>query len=335
MIISFCEWLWPPVVLMGNVPRPITATAAYVDAQQIPRLHAYAGFLKLEHTIFSLPIIFAGSVLHRHRWPSARLTLWILLAAVGARVVAMGLNRLIDAALDARNPRTRQRELPRGAMRHWEAWILVGVAGAIYVLSAAAIAPICLSLAPLPVALFVGYPYLKRFTALAHLGLGLAWSMAPLGGWLAASKSLSAISEVGWLWLFSVLWVAGFDIIYATMDEAFDREAGVHSLPARIGRTRALWIAETLHALAFACLVALWHHQGHASPLALPWLATIGGLFIWQHAIADRRPGFAFFQLNAWLGFLVLALVVAGSLDVGHSTFEEPTISNVTLRTSN
>ena len=278
----------------------------------VPRIRAYASFMKLEHTIFSLPVIFAGSVLHGHRWPSVPLAVLILLAAVGARVVAMGLNRLIDASIDARNPRTRQRELPRGAMQRWEAWILVGAAGAVYLSSAAAIAPICLWLAPLPVALFVGYPYLKRFTALAHLGLGLAWSTAPLGGWLATSKSPSAISEVGWLWLFSVLWVAGFDIIYATMDETFDREAGVHSLPARVGRRRALWIAEALHALAFACLVALWHSQLR-TPIALAWLTAIGGLFIWQHAIAARRPDFSFFQLNSALGFLVLGFVAAGT----------------------
>ena len=288
------------------------APAACVDAHHIPRIRAYASFMKLEHTIFSLPVIFAGSVLHGHRWPSAPLTGLILMAAIGARVVAMGLNRLIDASIDARNPRTRQRELPRGAMRRWEAWILVGVAGAIYVASAAAIAPVCLWLAPLPVALFVGYPYLKRFTVLVHLGLGLAWSMGPLGGWLATSKSLSAINEVGWLWLFSVLWVAGFDIIYATMDEAFDREAGIYSLPARVGSKRALRIAEAIHALAFACLVLLWHSQVQ-SLLALGWLAAIGALFIWQHAVAARRPEFAFFTLNACLGFLVLAFVVTGA----------------------
>jgi 4-hydroxybenzoate polyprenyltransferase len=294
--------------------------AALTHTQRVSRVRAYAGFLKLEHTIFSLPVIFAGSLLHGQRWPSAPLAALILLAAIGARVVAMGLNRLIDASIDARNPRTRQRELPRGAMRRWEAWLLVGIAGILYLAVAAAIAPLCLWLSPIPVALFVGYPYLKRFTALAHLGLGITWSMAPLGGWLAAAarstdtagNPLGHISEVGWLWLFSVLWVAGFDIIYATMDEAFDREAGVHSLPARAGKKRALWIAEALHALAFACLVFLWYGQLR-SPMALTWLAAIGALFIWQHAVAARYPAFAFFQLNGALGFLVLALVNSGT----------------------
>lgn len=276
----------------------------------LARVAIYAGFVKIEHTVFSLPLIVAGALLHAGR-PDGRTLLLILLAAAAARVVAMGLNRLIDADLDARNPRTRGRELPRGAMKRREAWAIVGIAGLVYVASAAALAPICLALSPIPVALFVGYPYLKRFTSLAHLGLGLAWSMAPLGGWLAASKSLASISEIGWLWLFSLLWVAGFDIIYATMDEAFDREAGLHSLPAALGKARALRIAAGFHALAFASLAMLWLQLGGSVAPGL-WLAGIGALFIWQHAIAARKPEFAFFQLNGWLGFLVLGLVVSG-----------------------
>ena len=275
------------------------------------RWKVYAGFIKLEHTIFSLPLIFAGTWLALRHAPSATLAALILAAAIGGRAMAMGLNRLIDAEIDARNPRTQRRELPRGAMRRREAWVIVVVAGALYVASAAAIAPICLRLAPIPVALFVIYPCLKRVTALAHLGLGLAWSMAPLGGWLAASQSLANLKEVGWLWLFSVLWVTGFDMIYATMDEAFDRQAGLHSLPAAIGTRGALRIALLLHAAAFATLCLLWSKQLDRD-VALLWLAAIGGLFIWQHAVAARKPEFAFLQLNGVLGFLVLGFVVVG-----------------------
>jgi 4-hydroxybenzoate polyprenyltransferase len=294
------------------------------------RLKIYAGFVKLEHTVFSLPVIFAGALLAVLPAPhgfTAHLAVLILLAAVGGRVVAMGLNRLIDAALDARNPRTRARELPRGAMRPSEAWAIVGAAGLLYLASAAAIAPICWWLSPIPVALFVMYPYLKRWTWLSHLGLGLAWSMAPLGGWLAATcfdgpmyyvvgigwrgfLVLGWISGIGWLWLFSLVWVAGFDIIYATLDEAFDRAAGLHSLPALLGRRRALRIAAALHAAGFLSLGALWQTHLRA-PAALPWLAAIGALFVWQHAIAERRPEFAFFQLNGIIGFLVFGFVLA------------------------
>ena len=274
------------------------------------RIKTYASFVKLEHTIFSLPLIFAGTLLHTHGWPRPALLGLILLAAISGRVMAMGLNRIIDAEIDARNPRTRQRELPCGTMERWEGWLIIAGAGILYAASAAAIAPICLRLSPIPVALFVLYPYLKRWTILAHLGLGVTWSMAPLGGWLAASGSLEGIGQVGWLWLFSVLWVTGFDIIYATMDEVFDREAGLHSLPVRIGKRQALLVAAFCHTIAFAALVALWRTQ-LGNPLALVWLAGIGALFIWQHAVAERKPGFAFFQLNGVLGFVALALVLS------------------------
>jgi len=275
------------------------------------RLRIYASFVKLEHTVFSLPLIYAGALIAGRGAISVESAVLILLVAVGGRVVAMGLNRLIDADIDARNPRTNARELPRGAMQRWEAWLVVAAAGTVYLSAAAALAPMCLWLSPIPVVVFIVYPYLKRFTAFSHLGLGLAWSMVPLGGWLSVSKSLAHLPEVGWLWFFSVLWVVGFDIIYATMDEAFDREFGLHSLPARFGKRRALLIAALLHVGAFLSLVALWRSQLH-SPLALLWLGAVGALFIWQHAVAERRPEFAFFHLNGVIGFLVLGFVFAG-----------------------
>lgn len=272
------------------------------------RLGFYASFVKLEHTVFSLPLIYAGAWLGAGGQSSVRLLGLMLLASVGGRVMAMGLNRLIDASIDARNPRTTTRELPSGAMRPAEAWAIVGAAGMLYAGSAAAIAPICLIWSPLPVALFVLYPYLKRFTALSHLGLGVAWSMAPLGGWLAASQSVGLFHEVAWLWLFSVLWVAGFDVIYATMDEAFDRREGLHSLPARIGKGQALKTAALLHVAAFMALVIL-QRDVLRSAWGLLWLAAIAAVLIWQHAVAPRRPDFAFFQLNGVIGFLVFGLV--------------------------
>ena len=280
-------------------------------ANRSNQLLVYASFVKVEHGLFSLPLIFAGTLLYSRGWFGGRLALLIAVGAIGARVVAMGLNRLIDADMDARNPRTKGRELPRGAMRKTEARSIVVAAGFLYVATAAAIAPVCLLLSPIPVALFAGYPYLKRVTALSHLGLGLAWSMAPLGGWLAASKSLEHFDEVAWLWVFSILWVAGFDIIYALLDEAFDRKEGLKSLPASLGKRQALRVARITHALAFLSLAALWREQLY-SPVALWWLIGVGFLFVWQHVIAERDPEKAFFKLNAPIGFMVLAMVMAG-----------------------
>ena len=282
----------------------------------LDRLRTYAGFVKLEHTVFSLPLIYAGALLGLDALPTPRLLALILLAAIGGRVTAMGLNRLIDAQIDRRNPRTAMRELPRGAMQPWEGWLVVAIAGIVYFASAAAIAPVCLRLAPIPLALFVVYPYLKRFTAMSHLGLGLAWSMAPLGGWLASVQSLARIWEAGWLWGFSLLWVTGFDIIYATMDEEFDRQAKLYSLPARLGKKKALEVAAILHAAAFAALAVIWKDQMAGSKAALVWLAAIGALFVWQHMLAEKKPEFAFFQLNGLIGFLVFGFVLAGMLKV-------------------
>jgi 4-hydroxybenzoate polyprenyltransferase len=289
------------------------------------RLKTYAGFIKLEHSVFSLPVIYAAALLQG--WPSLRVLGLILLAAVGGRVMAMGLNRLIDAAIDRRNPRTARRELARGAMAAGEAWAIIGVAGLLYLASAAAISPLCLQLAPIPVALFVGYPYLKRFTILAHLGLGLTWSLAVLAGWVATSPTVHRLEEIGpvWLysfvwaagrevgplWLFAFLWVTGFDIIYATMDEAFDRQAGLRSLPAALGKRRALDIAAIFHVLAFLSLVALWFDRPGTARAVWP-LAAIGALLVWEHLIAERKPETAFLQVNALIGALVLLLVLAG-----------------------
>jgi len=276
------------------------------------RLRTYASFVKLEHTIFSLPLIVAGTLLHtRGTWPGWRLVVLLMAAALGARVMAMGLNRLIDHEIDARNPRTKGRELPRGAMRRAEAWAIVLAAGIIYGASAWAIDPFCFKLAPVPVALFVAYPYLKRITSLSHAGLGLAWSMGPLAGWLAAARSLAHFAEVFWLWLFSLVWVTGFDIIYATMDETFDRQAGLYSLPVELGKRKSLQVAANLHAMAFLSLYMLWLVELHTLA-AFAWLAAVGVLLVWQHAVAERRPEFAFFQLNGALGFLVLGFVLVG-----------------------
>ncbi len=278
---------------------------------QLTRLKTYASFVKIEHTIFSVPLVLSGAMLARWGWPSPWIISLMLVAAAGARAVGMGLNRIIDAEIDARNPRTQKRELPAGMMSKKQAWLFIAGATAVYLAAAALIAPICLKLSPIPVLLFAGYPYLKRFTALAHLGLGLAWSLAPVGGWLAVVKDLRGIGEVGWLWFFSLCWVTGFDIIYATMDEVFDRQQGLHSLPARLGKAHALQLSACLHAVAFLSLYALWRDHFHTFA-SFVWLLVVGLALIWEQLAAGRNPEFAFFKLNGAIGFFVFLLVWGG-----------------------
>ena len=277
------------------------------------RLSTYASFVKLEHTIFSLPLVYAGAFIGARGRPPLGKAVLVLVAAAGARIAAMGINRLVDVDVDRRNPRTARRELATGVMQPGEGKGVVTVGILLYALAAGLLSPLCLALAPIPLALFGAYPYLKRFTSLCHLGLGLAWSMAPLGGWLAMTGSTAGLREVSWLWLFSLLWVAGFDIIYAMMDEKFDRAHGVHSIPASAGRSFALRMSMVMHAVAYLALIELWRSHFHNS-WSMVWLLAIGGCLIWEHAIAPRHPEIAFFEPNAVIGFLVLGFVIAGTI---------------------
>lgn len=300
--------------------------AGGADVAPAGRFRTWGRFVRFEHTLFSLPLLFAGLVLGAGAlgvgW---RLALLVLAAGTGARTAALALNRIIDRRIDARNPRTRLRELPSGAMTLGEAWALAAAGAILYAAAAWAIAPLLLALAPVPLAVFVAYPYLKRVTAWCHLGVGLGLAMAPLGGWLAARASAGgapgavfadprpAFADPGpalLLAAFTLLWVAGFDVIYATLDEAFDREAGIRSLPARHGRGTALWIARAMHAAAWACLAALvaWRLPG---PLAFAGLALLGALLVWEQARADDVD-LAFFRVNVGVGFAALATVAAG-----------------------
>jgi 4-hydroxybenzoate polyprenyltransferase len=222
----------------------------------------------------------------------------------------MGLNRIIDRRIDARTPRTKVRELPRGAMMLAEAWGVVIFGSALYVLSCALLSPICLALSPIPLAAFVLYPYMKRFTPLAHYGVGLALSFAPLGGFVAVAGNTAGAAAALWLAGFTLLWVGGFDIIYATLDIEFDRAEGLRSLPARLGREPALRLAILTHALALFCLVMLYRSD-LSGPVAVAGIVATGAVLAAEHWLAER-VNLAFFQLNIVVGFLVFGLVLAG-----------------------
>jgi 4-hydroxybenzoate polyprenyltransferase len=274
------------------------------------RFKAYSRFVKLEHTLFSLPLLFSGAVLAIGRLPSWRLSALIVLAGAGARTAAFAFNRVIDRHIDRLNPRTSGRELPAGKMTLGEAWGVGLFGAAVYVAAAWAIAPICFYLSPIPLAVFIGYPYLKRFTPWAHLGIGVADALAPLGGWLAAKQSFTGVGPALWLGAFTFFWVSGFDVIYATMDETFDRAQGLHSLPAQYGKKTALQISAALHFLAFVSLAVLYAGYFRTTG-ALATLAVIGSLLYLEHRLSDDVD-LAFFKINAVLGFGILGFVAVG-----------------------
>lgn len=264
----------------------------------------------MEHTLFSLPLLFSGALLAEGRLPSLRLSLLIILAGFGARTSGFAFNRVIDRTIDRLNPRTANRELPSGKMTVLEGWA-VGLGGvALYEWAAWAIAPICFYLSPIPLAVFIVYPYLKRMTSFAHFGIGAADALAPLGGWLAARQSFTNVAPALWLGAFMFFWVSGFDVIYATMDENFDRANGLYSLPSRLGRERALQISGLLHVMAFLSLGVLYTVYFRTT-LALLTLFAIGGLLFLEHHLSDDVD-LAFFKINAVLSFGVLGFVATG-----------------------
>lgn len=278
---------------------------------RLNRLHAYSRFVKIEHTLFSFPMLLSGALLAQGAltW---RLMLLILVAGTGARTAALGLNRILDRAIDAKNPRTANRELPSRQMKLAEGVFITGIGILVYLVAAYVISPRCLTLSPIPLAIFLLYPLMKRFTIWAHLGVGAALAMGPLGAWFAVQLDFSDYPRIVLLCSFTFLWVAGFDIIYATLDIDFDRGEGLHSLPARFGKRRALAISMTFHVVAFAllCVLYLMVMKG---PLAILMLVAIGALLVLEHRQASNVE-LAFFKVNAVLGFVVLGFVAAGML---------------------
>lgn len=279
-------------------------------AETSSRVVTWASFVKLEHTLFSLPMLYAGAVIAAGAFPDLRTALWILGAGTGARTAAMGLNRIIDRNIDARNPRTDVRELPRGAMKLAEAGGVVAGGLALYMVSCFMLSPVALALSPVPLAAFVIYPYMKRFTSLAHFGVGAALAFAPLGGFVAVTGSSADSVAVLWLAGFTLFWVAGFDIIYATLDIDFDHAEGLQSLPVRLGRRPALAVSLFVHVLAVGCLVGLFV-EDLSGGLAIAGIVATAAVLAAEHWLA-ARVNLAFFQLNIIVGFLVLGVVWAG-----------------------
>jgi 4-hydroxybenzoate polyprenyltransferase len=273
----------------------------------------YLSFIKFEHTVFALPFALIALLVASGGRPAPRTLLWVLVAMVGARSAAMAFNRLADRAHDAANPRTADRHLPRGSVSVVGAAVFTALAAALLVVAAWQLNPLCLALSPVALLVTLGYSYTKRFTALSHLVLGLGLGIAPVGAWLAVTGSFAPFPL--WLSAAVMFWVAGFDTIYACQDVDYDRQAGLHSLASRLGTGRALVLSRVFHVLAIACMAAAFRRADVLGPVSLVGVLIMTGLLAWEQALVRggdlRRLNRAFFEINSWVGMILLAVVAA------------------------
>jgi 4-hydroxybenzoate polyprenyltransferase len=278
-------------------------------ALRYPRL--FASLVKIEHTLFALPFAYIGAFLAVDGVPSAHDLFWITVAMVGARSLAMALNRLIDARIDARNPRTAGRELPRGALTAAQVVLFCVLSLLVFLVAVFQLAPIVHWLWPIPVAGFVLYPYLKRWSTVSHFWLGAVDGLAPLGAWAAITNTLPW--EAWTLGGAVALWVAGFDLLYALFDLDVDRAQGLYSVPARYGVEAAFFGARTCH-VATVCLLVL---TGLGLPVgAFYWsgVAAVAALLFYEHSLVSprdwRRLDMAFFTMNGVISVTFFAFVL-------------------------
>jgi len=278
------------------------------------RTKTFLEMIKFEHTIFALPFAYVGALLTGKKIPAAHDIIWITLAMVGARTAAMSLNRIIDRRIDARNPRTAGRALPKGLLSVVEVWVYTIISLALLFYSAYQLSPLAFKLFPLAVVVLLVYSYTKRFSWTCHLFLGATLGLAPLGSWIAIAGRADMAPVV--LALGVLFWVAGFDIIYACDDYEFDRREGIHSIPARFGIRKALMISMVFHIVAPVLFIA----TGLILKLGVFYFVGVMAavvILLYQHTLVLpddlSRAGIAFFNLN---GILSIVVFVFTFLDV-------------------
>ncbi|SFL97985.1 UbiA-like polyprenyltransferase [Salibacterium qingdaonense] len=275
--------------------------------------------IKFEHTVFALPFAFLGAVLGslmvEGTWPAIGEWVWITLAMVGARSAAMTMNRVIDARIDKRNPRTAGRAIPAGLISMNQSILFIAVSLLVLVTAAFQLNMLSVYLLPAAVFFLTFYSYTKRFTWLCHIFLGVTIAIAPLGGWVGATGTLRP--EALLLFLAVAFWIAGFDVIYATQDKEHDDEEGIHSIPSRFGVPKALMAARLFHCISFLALLSLHF----LSPLSWVYLAGVliaGVVMTYEHSIVKpndlSRVGVAFFPMNGVISFVMLFFTIGDML---------------------
>jgi 4-hydroxybenzoate polyprenyltransferase len=281
----------------------------------LPRPVLFARLVKIEHSVYALPFAYAGAFMATGGIPSWSDLFWITVAMVGARSAAMALNRLIDARLDARNPRTAGRELPAGLLKRGEVWLFTLAALAALVVAAFNLSEPCRYLWPIPVAAFIAYPYTKRFTWACHYALGLTLGLAPAAAWVAVTGTIAWAPVL--LFLAVGAWVGGFDAIYGIFDLESDRREGVHSIAAAFGPEGALRAAAVSH-LAAVVLLAVAGVPAGLGPAYFAGLVVVSLLLAWSHLDISRRGlrsvGMGFMTVNGAVGLLYGAVVILATL---------------------
>lgn len=280
----------------------------------ITKIAVFLEMIKFSHTIFALPFALTGALLAAGGLPSIRQTVWIILAMVGARTAAMAMNRLIDAEIDARNPRTVVRAIPAGLIGKGLTLFFIVAATALMLCAAQMLNPLCLKLSPIALVFLLLYSYCKRFTALAHIVLGICLAAAPIGAWVAIRGSIDVPALV--LGSVVLFWVAGFDILYALQDLEFDRSAGLHSIPVLLGVNGSLWAARLFHLIMIGLLFTLFSLMHLGTFFLLGILAAIAMLLYEHWLLKDgdlTKLDAAFFNMN---GYISVAIVLCTTADV-------------------
>lgn len=278
------------------------------------KIRVFLEMIKFSHTVFALPFAFTGAVLAADGMPSAHQVFWILMAMVGARTAAMGMNRLIDAEIDARNPRTASRAIPAGLIGTGTVALFIVLSILLMLYAAWQLNPLCLYLSPVALFFLGLYSYCKRFTSLAHVVLGICLAAAPLGAWIAIRGTVEVPAIL--LGLAVLFWVAGFDILYALQDLDFDRASGLHSIPVRLGVNGSLWAARVFHLVMLGLLAGLYLSAG-LGPWFLAGLAATIAMLGYEHWLLRHgdltKLDAAFFTMN---GYISITLFVATLADV-------------------
>ena len=274
------------------------------------RLRLTLEMIKFEHSVFALPFALTGALLALRGSSDGsaeiwRKLFWIVVAMVGARSAAMAFNRLVDADIDARNPRTRMRHLPAGLLTRGFGWLFVAVTSGVFLWAAAEMNPLCMRLAPLALGVVFFYSFTKRFTSFSHLVLGFCLGIAPAAAWIAVRGHLDP--RILWLTAAVTFWTAGFDVIYSCQDYEFDCAEGLSSIPRRIGIRGALLVAQGLHVLMVICLLALVYTL-HLGALAVTGVAAVVALLLYEHSLVKpndlSRVNAAFFTMNGYVSVL-------------------------------